>query len=221
MSKEDVHDLFQEIENELDNLRKYRKITKTRFKFVLECLRSSLEYMAQDINKKLSNPKKKLYFPYGETEEIFKSNVAKHLPSLEDEFPEIYSSMENLQPYMSDGDKWLVIMCSLTNEVKHEKLIENIEREKIKSVSIGDEEFVAWKFFGGNGSTVVLDGEINGKRISPFQIIQSNEAENDQIIHYEKMNPKIDFKVDKEKELFLEGNDPIRIIPKPGISGLF
>lgn len=54
MSKADVDELLKDIEEQLISIKKYKKITKVKLKSILENLRSSLEYMAQDINSALS-----------------------------------------------------------------------------------------------------------------------------------------------------------------------
>ncbi len=63
MSKADVDELLKDIEEQLISIKKYKKITKVKLKSIFENLRSSLEYMAQDINSALSRPGKKGIFP--------------------------------------------------------------------------------------------------------------------------------------------------------------
>ena len=87
MSKADVDELLKDIEEQLISIKKYKKITKVKLKSIFENLRSSLEYMAQDINSALSRPGKRVYFPYGDTIENFKNSINQNLPNLQSEYP--------------------------------------------------------------------------------------------------------------------------------------
>ena len=124
MSKADVDELLKDIEEQLILMKKYKKITKVKLKSILENLRSSLEYIAQDISSVLSNPNDKVYFPYGDTKENFKGRINQNLPAIRSEYPKIYDYIEHLQPHKNNGDKWLVDMCRMTNDAKHKGLLE-------------------------------------------------------------------------------------------------
>ena len=87
MSKADVDELLKDIEEQLISIKKYKKITKVKFKSVLENLRSSLEYIAQDINSALSKPAKRIYFPYGDTKEKFEQSIDRNLQAIQSEYP--------------------------------------------------------------------------------------------------------------------------------------
>lgn len=103
----------------------------------LEHLRSALEYAAQDIWSHYNSKSHRLYFPYGKDEALFKANVKRQMPGL-NAFPRIYQLLESLQPFKA-GDPWLIQLCTLTNQVKHQSLGEQIRKNSTaSSTSIGN-----------------------------------------------------------------------------------
>lgn len=94
-------------------------ICRPQIKSAVEHLRSCLDYCAQDISEmKTGRRGEKIYFPYGETEELFHKSVQRNIPGLQTKSPQVYSLLENLQPHRSDSP-WLVQLCKDTNQVKH------------------------------------------------------------------------------------------------------
>ena len=79
MSRADVEELLMAVDESINSLKGYNKITKVKVKSILEHLRSSLDFIAKDINDKLSQPKERLYFPYGKDKKSFEDRMAKNL----------------------------------------------------------------------------------------------------------------------------------------------
>lgn len=116
---------LKSIENDI-NLEKINRVT---IKNTMENLRSVLDYIAIDINNKLSSPKSKAYFPYSKERELFNNSVQKNLPNLNIELPNIYNLIKEIQPFES-GDDWLSVICNLVNFAKHNDL-SSIEKKEI------------------------------------------------------------------------------------------
>ena len=118
-----------------------QSIDEVDLKEILGHLKSSLEYIAQDVYKKINNDDKSVYFPYGQTREDFLNSIKKNKFGnlLQKEFSDIYNLVEKLQPFEC-GSSWLITLSKLTNFTKHNSLVE------IKSHNI-HEGFVIPKFF--------------------------------------------------------------------------
>ena len=106
-------------------------------KNVMENLRSALDYMAHDIYEVCCQPKraanglpdpKNIYFPYGRTEDDFKSRAGSSLPGIDTASPPVYKLLVSIQPFTC-GDDWLYQMCSILNEKKHDRLTEQVRTE--------------------------------------------------------------------------------------------
>jgi len=112
------------------------KLAKVELKNILENLRSVLDYLSGDILSSLKRKTKsiklpdKVYFPYGQRENHFKKSIKRNLPSLKEEIPEIYNLLRNIQPFVSN-DNWVVDLCSLTNDAKHNQLSKTINKKSI------------------------------------------------------------------------------------------
>lgn len=106
-------------------------------KNAMENLRSALDYMAHDIYEACCQPKraanglpdpKNIYFPYGRTENDFKSGAGRSLPALDTASPLVYKLLVSIQPFTC-GDDWLYQLCSILNEKKHDRLTEQVRTE--------------------------------------------------------------------------------------------
>lgn len=106
-------------------------------KNAMENLRSGLDYMAHDIYEACCQPKrlasglsdpKNIYFPYGRTENDFKSGVGSSLPGLDKASPPVYDLLLSIQPFTC-GDNWLYELCFILNEKKHDRLTEQVRTE--------------------------------------------------------------------------------------------
>lgn len=125
-------------------LDKYMKETEEvsvlipRIKSMLEHMRSILEYCAQDINETYLNKKGKVYFPYGKNQRVYNNSIDKNLPGLRNHSLDIYYLIEDLQDYKRrQKDRFLVLLCALTNENKHNKL-SNTRRMSKKQINISN-----------------------------------------------------------------------------------
>jgi hypothetical protein len=105
-------------------------------KNLMENLRSALDYMAHDVyetcchDSRLASDKpipRNIYFPYGRTEEDYKSGVNNYLPNLASCSPAIYNLITSIQPFKCN-DYWLYDLCSILNEGKHDKLTAQVRK---------------------------------------------------------------------------------------------
>lgn len=215
MSKADVDELLKDIEEQLISIKKYKKITKVKLKSILENLRSSLEYMAQDINSALSRPGKRVYFPYGDTIENFEKSINQNLPDLQSEYPILYDGIEHLQPHKNNGDKWLVDMCRMTNDAKHKGLLE-VKNKGNDHVVLSSGGIPIFGFVDCEDSFMVgpricvrnKDGSLTDQgMIGEYHI----DGENVEVI--EENNPLVDFSIVEKKKLVIDGKTPIEVIP--------
>ncbi|MDF9390692.1 hypothetical protein EXZ60_18170 [Vibrio sp. 1151_11] len=165
MYNQDIRDLLEHSRDEIVEICKQAEsgeIKKVALKNTLENLRSVLDYAAQDIQSKLKTltSKKipaKVYFPYGQRENHFNNSVKKNLPSLDATMPIVHKLLLDMQPFKS-GDSWLVDLCSLTNDVKHNSLSKT-ENKKTKTIYQGGVPIVRV----GTGSQVIMTGNrVNG-----------------------------------------------------------
>ncbi|ARC51859.1 hypothetical protein A6J88_12155 [Neisseria mucosa] len=219
MSKADVDELLKDIEEQLISIKKYKKITKVKLKSILENLRSSLEYMAQDINSALSKNAlskkgKRIYFPYGDTKEKFEQSIDRNLQAIQSEYPALYDCIEHLQPHKNNGDKWLVDMCRMTNDAKHKGLLEvknkGNDHVVLSSGGIPIFGFVDCEdsFMVGPRICVRKDGSLTDQgMIGEYHI----DGENVEVI--EENNPLVDFSIVEKKKLVIDGKTPIEVIP--------
>lgn len=103
----------------------------------MENLRSVLDYIAHDIYETVIKPErvkiclkeiKNIYFPYGKSENDFKSGLGSSLPDLQSLNPKVFALIESIQPYKC-SDVWLYEFCRIVNEKKHDTLSPQIRTE--------------------------------------------------------------------------------------------
>lgn len=129
---------------------------KVSIKNIYENLRSCLDYIAHDSFEKFCSASKKpdrLYFPIRHTAKDFKSAVSKDFPALEASAPNVYASLEAVQPYNTG---WLDKFNKLNNYNKHQGLVDQTQRE-IRLVTVRrDDKTVSWgpKVAFGSGVSV-------------------------------------------------------------------
>ncbi len=174
MHNEDIKELLDHCEKEIASLHEQAKkenISKVSVKNTLENLRSVLDYSAQDILERLkesSNNNKlptKVYFPYGQKENHFKRSIKNNLPNLKQCEPKIHNLLENSQPFKLK-DNWLVDLCSLTNDVKHNNLTKTTNNKSF-TVKQGGIPLVEV----GHGTKLTMTGtKVNGVLQDDVQI---------------------------------------------------
>ena len=197
MSRADVEELLMAVDESINSLKGYNKITKVKFKSILEHLRSSLDFIAKDINDKLSQPKERLYFPYGKDKKSFEDRMAKNLKGLDVELPSIYRLISELQPHQC-ADDWLITMCSLTNTMKHKGLEGSHELEKLMEVAFGgDLDLACIKFEIEEGA----EGEFSGHLISDNTLFYTTA---DGIAKQEKMGT---YRIEKNDVIVVDEAD--------------
>ena len=154
MRKNDVKILLEHVKVKLTNIKKnYDQSLQEKdipgslcvdIKNAMENLRSSLEYMAQDVYETLITPYRKtknlktitkIYFPYGKDEQHFRSMIKHNLPDLEIIKPDIYFLIESMQPHVCN-DTWLDDFCKILNDNKHMSLSPQIRTEN-QTYSVG------------------------------------------------------------------------------------
>jgi hypothetical protein len=165
MHNRDIQELLEHAQNEISSISEQSKkgaINKVALKNTLENLRSVLDYAAQDMQSKLkllsrSKIPEKVYFPYGQRENHFKNSIKRNLPNLSEHMPSIHSLVQAMQPFKS-GDPWLVDLCGLTNDAKHNNLSKT-ENKKSRTIYQGGMPLVEV----GEGSQVSMIGtRVNG-----------------------------------------------------------
>jgi len=194
MGNGDIRQLLEHCTIEISNLSKTAgngEINKVFLKNTLENLRSALDYLAKDILIKLkSNPNlqtkklpEKTYFPYGQKENHFKKSIQRNLPFLKQSEPKVYDLLESIQPFRSKHN-WVVDLCSLTNDAKHNNLskIENqknviVEQKGIARIEGGRNVVMSNNYVNGvRQDDVFIDGngEVNVEKYSETTIITSH-----------------------------------------------
>lgn len=206
MRKESIDELLEEVKEIFQLISSYKKISRPKVKSILEHLRSSLEYAAQDINSKLVSPKQKLYFPYGNNEIDFEKSIKRNLPNLINQFPEIYIEIKKIQNFKS-GNDWLIKLCNLTNVTKHNNAIDvRHDEEIVKSVSIFAGG-VNLAYIGGNCSNIrFTNTRINGKLMDDFIFDQG------EIKITKKGDVSVNFKITKDRKIIV-GEDQTDLLP--------
>lgn len=216
MSKADVDDLLKDVEEQLISMKKYKKITKVKLKSILENLRSSLEYIAQDINSALSRPGKRVYFPYGDTIENFKKSINQNLPAIQSEYPALYDHIEQLQPHKNNGDKWLVDMCRMTNDAKHKGLLE-VKNKGNDDVLVDARGIPFCKIINAGNMEVLLEGnkffsENDDGSVTNLGTMGKYHVEGTEVKVIEK-DDLVSFSIVEEKKLVIDGETPFEVIP--------
>jgi hypothetical protein len=148
------------------------EINKVALKNILENLRSTLDYLARDVvlHLKNTNPnvKEKVYFPYGQRENHFKSSIKKNFPTLKSSAPEIYDVIEAIQPFKQNHN-WLTDLCGLTNDAKHNFLSKT---ENIKTTMVNQPGFGTI-----SGTNITMSNNyVNGVRQDDVHINPKGEA---------------------------------------------
>lgn len=178
MHKNDVNELLEHAQQQILTIKKDPVVSKVIVKNILENLRSALEYCAQYINREKLMQDKRIYFPYGKTENHFKESLRKNnFTRLVKDFPLIYSNIERLQPF-SCGSDWLTVMCEATNEAKHNRSLDISSDTKIeKNLTVLD--IPGFSFSAKNNSfnhinITMMGCSFNGKTIDDFQTANGN-----------------------------------------------
>lgn len=139
----DIEDLIAEVSEKVNLIcvqTNYEEIKKVTIKNTLENLRSILDYIAQDVLNALNNLtpiNTKKYFPYGKTQVEFENSLNRnsfsHLSNL---LPEVYELFLAQQPFVNN-DNWLIDLCNLCNEVKHNNLVSSQEQKETNVIQPG------------------------------------------------------------------------------------
>ncbi|EOC3627847.1 hypothetical protein ACI3B4_002326 [Enterobacter hormaechei] len=180
MPRVDTLELLNEVKENLEVIKASQNLKPVKIKSILEHLRSSLEYVANDTydiyKPHTSSSRPIIYFPYGKREIIdkfFKTKIG--INDLESS--EIYHIYNSIQGY-STGEEWLNMMCKLTNDAKHRKPI-SLKEEISSDITVSANGFNL--LTASNVSTVIFkDITVDGVKYSDFHLENGvlNDAEN-------------------------------------------
>ncbi|MEM9994364.1 MAG: hypothetical protein AAGE79_09540 [Acinetobacter pittii] len=207
MRREDINDLLEESNEILKLIISYHKVPKAKVKSIFEHLRSTLEYLANDINDQISKPTKgNLYFPYGKNEGIFNNRIKQHFPLLKNEFPDIYDELLNFQDFKTNDD-WLCKLCDLVNNVKHNNAI-NVKHEQGQLINFFAGDYNIVEMVNSNVADVRIEGlTVNGKKVDDFTFNKNGE-----MLITKKGELTVDFKVTRDKKILI-GDELLDLIP--------
>jgi hypothetical protein len=143
-------------------------------------LRSILDYIAHDIVDAYcpnANRKNNLYFPIRSDQNTFDSEINKYYPDLPTNKPTIYQTLNNLQPFKSDDNKWLSFFNKLNNENKHDRLVAQT-RTETKRVTVTGQRggSVSWGpgvTFGGGVSVMGVPIDPNTQLPVPNNLVKT------------------------------------------------
>ncbi|HGW6461660.1 TPA: hypothetical protein ACNHUX_000758 [Escherichia coli] len=207
MSREGSLDLLQEVEESLDIMRQTQHIKPVKVKAILENLRSSLEYIANDTYDKYISPssndeRPKIYFPYRKKEFIdkFFSKTLKINPPSSSPLYKIFTSIQDYHT----GESWLEMMCNLTNEVKHRQPIPLREESSVKELSVSVDGFNLITA-GSSAKILFKNNHINEKKLEDFTF------ENGRLQRSGNGVP-LNIVITEEKKIRFHGND-YEVIP--------
>ncbi|WP_333692335.1 hypothetical protein [Atlantibacter hermannii] len=171
MSREGSLDLLDEVQECLEAMKRTQQIKPVKVKSMLEHLRSSLEYVANDtydkhnLSSEIERPN--IFFPYGK--KVFIDNFfTKKLNISPPSSSPLYRIYNSIQSYQT-GDNWLEMMCNLTNEVKHRHPIPLQEDEVTKGVKINFED-VNLITISDSSNVVFKNFYVNGKKATDFAL---------------------------------------------------
>ncbi|MHA3104800.1 hypothetical protein [Acinetobacter sp. ANC 3791] len=170
-------------------------------------MRSCLEYAAQDINSHLSIPKRRFYFPYGDSIEKLNESVQGNLLLLRNELPKVYNEIVELHN-LKLGNQWLKNLCDLTNHAKHTNAIEIIsDHDDIKEVKIAAGGVNL--FHGiGNCSVTFTNCKVNNQAIDDF-VLNGGEIQ-----VTKKREIPINFRIIKDRKILINNsNTEIYLLP--------
>lgn len=153
----EVKKLYEEARKDLN----INNAPRVKVKGILENLRSTLDYCANDISDHTGKRGRKVYFPYGKKKSAFDGSVNASFPGLISGDVEFYKILKSIQPFEL-GDDWLYSICKMTNDNKHNKLSEyNRVNSEEKTLRVGPITF------GPQGSAKIGRIEIDGKVLNP------------------------------------------------------
>lgn len=207
MSREGSLDLLQEVEENLDLMRKTQQIRPVKVKAILENLRSSLEYVANDtydkyIEQNSATERPKIYFPYGK-KEFVDNFFSKKLSIQPPNSSPLYAVFTSIQQYHT-GEGWLEMMCNLTNEVKHRQPISLKEDSAIKDLSVSVDGFGLIQA-GSTAKIVFKNNYMNGQKLEDFTLENGNLQRSGNGI-------PLNIVITEEKNIRFHGND-YEVIP--------
>lgn len=204
MRREDINELLDESNELLEQVIALKTVPRPKVKSIFEHLRSSLEYLAQDINENLIKPNKKIYFPYGRTEVDFDNSIRKNMRQLPLELPEIHREIYDIQGFKS-GDDWLTKLCDLTNDAKHNNAIDVKHSEDQKTINVYAGGFGLIQIVG-NSSGRVMNNRVDGKSVDDF-ICDNGEVE-----VTKKGELPLDFEITNDKKILI-GDELLDLVP--------
>ncbi|PHS65656.1 MAG: hypothetical protein COB12_07085 [Flavobacterium sp.] len=190
MNRNDTFELINHSKKQIQSISSSLKkgtLNKVEIKNTLENLRSILDYLAVNISSKLKHPKKRVHFPYGRRQNHFKNAVKLNLPNLSTEFPLTYQKLEEIQPYKSKK-VWLIDLCELTNEAKHNNL-NPVQQDKLSGIDIPG--LIKIEDLSKIGNLKITGNTVNGQRIDDIETVNGkiiNHSKNQIAILFSETN---------------------------------
>lgn len=169
MSREGSLELLLEVEENLATMKETQQIRPVKVKSMLEHLRSSLEYVANDAYDKYvtasQTKRPNIFFPYGEQKFIdrFFIQKLKINPPSSSPLYEVFNSVQDFRT----GEDSLTMMCNLTNDVKHRKPIPLEEEKEVKDISVSIDGFGLLKV-GSPTNIVFKNVFVDGQKLEDF-----------------------------------------------------
>lgn len=131
-----------------------------------ENLRSALDYIARDIVETHcpgASVKERVYFPITRDAQAFQRMIAKSYPALDAACPVLHAYLSSIQPFHGAKAAWLGDFATVTNENKHDKLVEQ-KRTETRQVTVSNANgAVRW----GPGVTFGSGVSVMGVPIDP------------------------------------------------------
>lgn len=209
MRQTTIIELIEEAKEIFLIIKHHKNISRPKVKSIFEHLRSSLEYVAHDINSVLIKPrpdKDRFYFPYGWDMESLKNSTNKNLPSLQIERQDIFNEIVKLHNFELRGE-WLKNLCDMTNHTKHKDAIDiRSDSEIVSSLTVSANGLNLIHSSGGSSNISFTNCTLNGRKIDDFTI---NKGE---VKILKKGDVPINFKITKNRTIIV-GNKEIDLIP--------
>lgn len=206
MRKTSIDELLEDVKETYQTISSYKKISRPKVKSILEHLRSCLEYAAQDVNAKLSTPKARFYFPYGETLTKLEESAQKNLPLLRAERPEIFDEIKKLHNF-DNNNSWLKIFCDLTNYTKHKDGLDiKSDQEVVNSVLVSAGGVNLLRASGQSSNIVFKGCRVNGVLMDDF-IVNNGSVE-----VTKKGDIPINFRITKDRKILI-GENQMDLLP--------
>ncbi|QKJ51593.1 hypothetical protein G9396_15455 [Providencia rettgeri] len=207
MNRDGAIDLLNEVKEILENMKQSNDIKPVKIKASLEHLRSALEYVTNDTFDSVSPTRRtnrdNIYFPYGKRQFI-NDFFEKKLRLINFQSTRLYLLFNSIQDYTSDNDG-LVMMCKLTNQIKHQKPANLNKEEVVTGASFSAAGFPIAKVEGIGSSLSIGKIVLNGEEYQGFSY-------NKGVVNFSDRGLPINMVLTKDKKIKFHGTE-YEVIP--------